>query len=205
MTLADADISELRRYVEGGGRVVATGETGTRYGPERYLASREPGFSLPGARIVADKPGVTYWRNERDATAARRMAELLDWAGWTPRLETDAPATVGVNLNVRSDLSGPLLTLDLNNADLDVATDTLRSAPAITTTIRLPDEWRRRELQASYVTPEMQDGAPPVPLAADAASVDHERGTLRLRTPAFETCLIVFLRSPAGQGGEAIR
>jgi hypothetical protein len=40
MTLTDAHISELRRYVEGGGRVVATGETGTRYGPERYLAPR---------------------------------------------------------------------------------------------------------------------------------------------------------------------
>ena len=130
------------------------------------------------------------------------MAELLDWPGRTPRLETDAPATVGVNLNVGSDSSGPLLTLDLNNADLDVATDTLRPAPAITTTIRLPDEWRGRELQASYVTPEMKDGAPPVPLAADAASVDHQRGTLRLRTPAFDTCLIVFLRSPAEQRGE---
>ena len=123
------------------------------------------------------------------------MAELLDWPGWTPRLETDAPATVGVNLNVGADSCGPLLTLDLNNADLDVATDTLRPTPAITTTIRLPDEWRGRELQASYVTPEMQDGAEPVPLAGDAASVDHQRGTLRLRTPAFDTCLIVFLRS----------
>ena len=146
---------------------------------------------------------MTYWRKERDAAAAQRMAELLDWPGRTPRLETDAPATVGVNLNIGSDSSGPLLTLDLNNADLDVATDTLRPAPAITTTIRLPDEWRGRELQASYVTPEMKDGAPPVPLAADAASVDHQRGTLRLRTPAFDTCLIVFLRSPAEQRGEA--
>jgi hypothetical protein len=197
MTLADGDISELRRYVEGGGRVVATGETGTRYGPEGYLAPREPGFALPGARIVADKPGVTYWRKERDAAAAQRMAELLDWPGWTSRLETDAPATVGVNLNVGSDSSGPLLTLDLNNADLDVATDALRPAPAITTTIRLPDAWRGRELQATHATPEMQDGAEPVPLAADAASVDHQRGTLRLRTPAFATCLIVFARTPA--------
>jgi len=50
--------------VEGGGRVVATGETGTRYGPEHYLAPREPGFSLSGARIVADKPGVIYWRKD---------------------------------------------------------------------------------------------------------------------------------------------
>jgi len=58
----------------------------------------------------------------------------------------------------------------------------------------LPDKWRARELQASYVTPEMQDGAPPVPLAADAASVDPDRGTLHLRTPTFETYLIVVLR-----------
>jgi hypothetical protein len=195
MTLADADISELRRYVEGGGRVAASGETGTRYGPERYLALREPGFSLPGTRIVADKPGVTYWRKDRDAAAAQRMAELLDWPGWTPCVETDAPATVGVNLNDGSDSSGPLLTLDLNNVDLDVASDRLRPAPATTTTIRLPDEWRGREVQASYATPEMQDGAPPVPLAADAASVDPHRGTLRLRPPACDTYLIVFLRS----------
>ena len=98
-----------------------------------------------------------------------------------------------------SDSSGLLLTLDLNNADLDVATDTLRPAPAITTTIRLPDEWRGRELQASYVTPEMQAGAPPVPLAADGAIVDRQRGTLRLRTPAFDTCLIVFVPNTASR------
>ncbi|MCY2990293.1 MAG: hypothetical protein NTY19_20815 [Planctomycetota bacterium] len=42
-------------------------------------------------------------------------------------------------------------------------------------------------------------------LAGDAAIVDPQHGTLRLRTPAFDTCLIVFLRSPAAQRGEAIR
>jgi len=30
-----------------------------------------------------------------------------------------------------------------------------RPAPAIATTIRLPDDWRGCELQANYVTPEM--------------------------------------------------
>ncbi|MBM3892191.1 MAG: hypothetical protein FJ388_24005, partial [Verrucomicrobia bacterium] len=271
MTLTDADLRELRRYVATGGRVVATGQTGTRYGPERYLAPREKGFPLAGlfeksalpapphpaplplgggegtssrskpaapsradsgastslapaegerggvrgqgaandgtsttssrVRIVTDKPGVTYWRKDRDAAAARRMAELLDWPGFKPRIETDAPATVGVNLNLGTDKAGPLLTLDLNNCNLAVETDTLRPAPAITTTIRLPDEWRGHDLQASYVTPEMSADAPAIPLK-DAVVVDREKGTLKLRTPSFNTCLIVYV-TPRGANNDA--
>jgi hypothetical protein len=189
MTLTDAQIRELHRYVEAGGRVVATGQTGTRYGPERYLAPREKSFSLPGARIVTDRPGVAYWRKDRDATAARRMAELLDWPDFKPRLETDASATVGVNLNLGADKAGPLLTLDLNNCDLAVETDTLRPAPAITTTIRLRDSWRDRDVQVCYVTPEMGTDAPLI-LLKDVV-VDRENGTLKLQTPPFQTCLIV--------------
>ena len=167
---------------------------------------RSSGFARCAWRwTVADKSGVTYWRKDRDAAAAQRMAELLDWPGRTPRVETDAPATVGVNLNIGADNAGPLLTLDLNNCDLAVETDTLRAAPAVTTTIHLPDAWRGHEVQASCVTPEMKDGAEPVLLAGDAAIVDPQHGTLRLRTPAFDTCLIVFLRSPAGQRGAAVR
>ncbi|MCX6910955.1 MAG: beta-galactosidase trimerization domain-containing protein, partial [Verrucomicrobia bacterium] len=194
MTLTDTQISQLRRYVEAGGRVVATGQTGTRYGPERYLASREKDFSLPGARIVTDKSGVTYWRKDRDAAAAQRMAELLDWPGYKPRIETDAPPTVGVNLNLGTDKAGPLLTLDLNNCDLAVETDTLRPAPTGTTTIQLPDPWRDHDVQASYVTPEMSADAPAIPLKDAALVLDRQSGTLKLQTPSFETCLIVFIR-----------
>jgi hypothetical protein len=150
---------------------------------------------LPGARIVTDKPGVTYWRKDRDATAARRMAELLNWPGFKPRLETDAPATVGVNLNLGADKAGPLLTLDLNNCDLAVETDTLRPAPAITTAIRLPDNWRGHDVQASCVTPEMSADASAIPLKDAAVVVDRGNGTLKLQTLSFETCLIVFIRN----------
>jgi hypothetical protein len=48
---------------------------------------------------------------------------------------------------------------------------------------------------ASRATPEMEGGAPPVPLAADAAIVHPQHETLRLRTLAFDTCLTVFLCS----------
>jgi len=171
LTLTDAQIRELRRYR---GRLIVTGKTGTRYGPERHLFPREKPFTIDGARVVTNKPGAAYWRK---AEGAKQMAELLDFE---PRLTTDAPATVGFNLNVCTDSS---LTLDLNNCDLDVETDTLRPAPAITTTIRLPDNWRA--VNATCVQPE----APESPLAAKC---DH--GTLRLRTPSFETALIVFIR-----------
>ncbi|MCX7825669.1 MAG: beta-galactosidase trimerization domain-containing protein [Verrucomicrobiae bacterium] len=202
MTLTDAQTDELRRYVANGGRLVATGQTGTRYGPERYLAPREKAFSLPGARIVTDKPGATYWRKDRDATAARRMAELLDWPGFKPRLETDAPATVGVNLNLGADKAGPLLTLDLNNCDLVVETDTLRPAPAITTTIRLPDNWRGCDVQASYATPEMNTSAPAIPLKDGSVVLDRQKGTLKLQTPPFQTYLVVCF-APRGPHNDA--
>ena len=109
-----------------GGGSFATGETGTRCSPARYLAPREPSFSLPGARIVVDKPDVTHWREDRDAAAAQRLAELLDRSGRTLRVGTDALATVGGNLYAGSDSSGPLVLLDLNNGELLAETDTLR-------------------------------------------------------------------------------
>jgi len=186
LTLTDAQIRELRRYVVHGGRLVATGQTGTRYGPERHLLPREKPFTVDGARIVHDKPGVTYWRKDRAPTAAQRMAELLDWPNFQPRLTTDAPATVGVNLNLGTDASDPLLTLDLNNCDLAVETDTLRPAPACTTSIRLPEHWRARTVRVTCIRPE----TPEFSLAAD--NCDH--GTLRLQTPPFETALIVCIR-----------
>ncbi len=195
MTISDAERAELRRYVEEGGRLVATGLTGARYGPERYLAPRETRFSLPGARIVSDRPGVLYWRRDRDAGAARRMVELLDWPGLEPRIETDAPHTVGVSLNLGREKAGELLTLDLNNCDLAVETDSIRPAPPFLTTLRLPATWRGRDVQVSYAIPEMKDPAVLVPLAGDAVTLDREQGTLRLQTPSFNTCLVVFICS----------
>jgi hypothetical protein len=195
MTLSDAELVELRRYVADGGRLVATGLTGTRYGPERYLGPRETKLSLPGARIESDRPGVLYWRKDRDAGAARHMVELLDWPNLEPRIETDASPTVGVNLNIGTDTAGELLTLDLNNCDITVETDSIRPAPPLLTTLRLPATWRGRNVQVSYAVSGMKDPAVLVPLTGEAATLSREQGTLRLRTPSFDTCLIVFIHS----------
>jgi len=192
LSLTDAQIGELRRYVAGGGRLVATGLTGTRFGPEKFLAVREEKFSLPGARIVTDKPAVDYWRKDGNAAAAKRMAELLDWPGFAPRVETDAPETVGVNLNVGADKMNPLLMLDLNNCDLVAETDKLRAAPACTVKIHLPTDWRKKNLRISYTTPEM-NVAGPMEFSADKFAVDAATGTLRISVPSFSTFLLVYV------------
>ncbi|MCX7887059.1 MAG: beta-galactosidase trimerization domain-containing protein, partial [Verrucomicrobiae bacterium] len=180
LTLSDKEVRELRRYVARGGRLIVTGQTGSRYGPERNLRPRDDPPVFEGARVTSDKPGVAYWRNNRDLAAATRMAELLDWPGFEPRIVADAPATVGVNLNVCPDSS---LTLDFNNCDLDVRTDVLRPAPAITTTVRLPQNWRG--VNVTGFRPEGGD----VPIRAE-----YDRGLLRVRTPPFDTMLIVHIQ-----------
>ena len=88
---------ELRRYVERGGRLVATGLTGTRHGPDHNLAARGTAFTIHGATIVTNRPGVDYWRRNSDAAAAKAMADLLATAPVAPRLETDAPAIPAVS------------------------------------------------------------------------------------------------------------
>jgi hypothetical protein len=190
LSLTDAEIAGLRRYVDGGGRLVATGLTGTRHGPERNLAARTTAFAIPGATIVTNRPGGDYWRRNSDTAAAKAMTDLLAAAGGSPRLQTDAPATVGVNLNRGNDAAGPFLALDLNNVDLDVAADAIRPAPAVATTIRLPDDWPAGPVRVACLRP----GAPDEPLPAEAVTPDAPARTLRLRTPAFDTMLILCIR-----------
>lgn len=204
LVLTDEQIALLRRYLASGGRIVATGHSGTRYGPERFLGVREKPLELPGARITSEKPGVTYWRKDRDDAAGRRMAELLTWEGHAPRIATAAPPTVGVNLHEGRDLAAPLLTLDLNNCDLDVSTDALRPAPAFATTIRLPDSWRQRGVRVSCSTPENVANAPAgaapgaeVVLNGDHVKFNPQDGTITVNTPEFSTYLLLIIRPEA--------
>lgn len=187
LALSDADIGELRRYVAGGGRLVATGGTGTRFGPERLLRPREQPFAIAGAHIATNKPGVAYWRNGGDAGAADALAGLLAFTNLEPRLTTAAPPTVGVNLNLGAGAAGPVLTLDLNNVDIDVATDAIRAAPSFRTSIRLPAGLTDRAVKVTSLQP----GQPDIEWAPDQFNLDRKHGRLDILTPPFDTALII--------------
>lgn len=201
MVVTDEQAAELRRYVESGGHLVATGLAGTRRGPEQQLALRGTNAlsalaTQPSVHMApGNKPGVAYWREDGSPEAALEMASLLNWPDVRPSLETDAPGTVGVNLNLCTGRDGELLTVDFNNCDLDVATDTLRPVPACATKVRLPKGWRNPHI--TYSTPEMETSSAELP--ADQWSVDPADGTLRLKTPAFATFLLVTIRPEISQ------
>lgn len=185
LSLSDEQIDALRNYAAHGGRIVATGATGSRFGPEKFLKTRPAPLSIPGARIVPDKPGVDYWNNDASPKATERMTELLAWPGISPLLKTDAPATVGINLNEGADKSRPLLILDLCNYDIDVDTDTLHPAPKGSATIRLPKEWQTRNLQVRGITPEG---------LSEELSTKQTDGELQIQYPSFESFLLVLIQ-----------
>lgn len=195
LCLSDAHLTELRRYVAKGGRLVATGQTGERFGPEQFLRARGgAGWRIEGARMSTGKPGVRYWRKEREPEAAREMADLLTFDGLQPRLRTDAPATTGVNANLGNDANGELLSLDLNNCDIDAETDVIRGAPSFCTTLRLPEHWSASAVSVSWLSP----GKAGALLPADQWELDANAQTLRIQSPPFDTLLILCIR-PAGK------
>lgn len=197
LSLSDREIEELRRYVAGGGRLVATGLTGARHGPDRLFARRAAASEIPGATVTTDRPGVDYWRRGRDPETARIMAELLAAAGSPRGLETDAPPTVGVNLNVGEEGGEPYLTLDFNNVDIDVATDAIRPAPDVAVTFSLPAAWPSRGLQVDVLRP----GEPPMPLPPEALRLDSAVRKVRLTAPPFEVFQILWIRPAAAPPG----
>ncbi len=186
LSLTDKQVRLLRGYLRAGGRVVATGMSGTRYGPEQQLMPR-PANALDALgrdkrmRRTTNALGVAYLKPEERQAAARQMADLIDSSGFQPRLTTDASESVGVNVSI----GASALTLDLNNYAIDPETDKITPTPSCTVTLRLPAALALRDLSAKGVVP--GDGDPP----GLAIEQDKERGTLTLRVPAFDYYLLV--------------
>jgi hypothetical protein len=195
MVMTDKQAAELGKYVEAGGHLVATGLSGTRYGPEGYLMPRRTNAlaALAGrsnVKIVPDKPGVAYRKEDETRAAAAQMTELLSFEGAAPRLTTDAAETVGVNLSIGEGGKGPLLTLDLNNYDLTVETDTVTPTKPFSVTIRLPENLAQSDLAVRLASPES-----PAPRDLPPASLaqDKKNGTLTIAIPSLQYYLIIYI------------
>ena len=201
IVISVAEAQVFADYVNGGGQLVITGDSGTRFGPDVHLTPLSPRptnalssiTSHPNVQVTPNKPGQDYRKNGRPPSAAISMNSLLANTGLIPSASTNAPETVGVNLNVSADGEDDRLTLDLNNYDYDLGTDSFTQAPATRVTIALPTEYAGGEITISYFFPEMLDLSNPIPLPTENIDHDQQAGTFTLNLPAFTTYLLVIV------------
>ncbi|MHC4401556.1 MAG: hypothetical protein ACYTG0_17935 [Planctomycetota bacterium] len=228
LCLSDGAIAALVDYVERGGRVVVSGEAGTRYGVQRFLWHREPGETL-GARIPkrvadgeqpgektggrrllvrADAPGKAYYTDVADgkrSNGGEKINEVIQscLAGTTPRVETAAPASVGV-FAYREPLGAT--AVDLVNYRVDPPTDRLVPARGVRLILHPPEGKRFSRPQATLISPDLRSPAertdahtPPTPWRYRRLRVPGQLrndGALEIEVPEFAIFCTVSV--PAG-------
>ncbi len=210
LVFPQGDAAILERWVRDGGRLIVTAASGQRKGEEHNFARRENGLSLapltgaeaaesakprilrnPGAGRVLylrDPIGLEFFRED-----ARREGMLPDFRNALetvldaprPALSVQAesvPSTVG--LVTYEDRAAGRVFVDLNNTDIDIVSDVVTPAPAVSFTLVLPTFLRDRELSARLISPEPIGEAAINRVAPDA---------LRVRIPplALYACLVI--------------
>ena len=198
MVITEAQADELAKYVSEGGRLVGTGLSGTRQGKDGYLMRRDvnalDGIKRePTVKITTDKPGAAYWTSGGNAAAMGQLNDLLRFEGFEPRVTTDAPECVEVNLNVGTGERATLLTVDLNNNALDVESDVVTPTQPFSVSMKLPERFAEKDMRVSYACPTAEDSRPPLPFPAEDVVWDRKPGRLTLKVPAFEFYMIIYL------------
>lgn len=189
--ITDEQFQALCDYVRSGGRVIATGTTGTRFGVSEYLMPRPTPiwakFQHARMRITDGYVGANRLEAE--------MKQLLDFEDWQPILWTDAGKTVGFYLHWNGSMNAPILTLDLVNYDIDVATDQVKPTSPIKVTLRLPKYFVNRQIDVTTHDPELES-------VGQKAKVKVDRlpgGKLHLHIPTFKFYLCIAINGyPSG-------
>ena len=180
-SLSDEAIDAILAYVEGGGRLVISGEAGTRYGLERFLWHRDAGETLmarlssggllprdgsvkPGDTpciLCPDAPGKTFYIDvadgERSDGRPRINEAIRACLADTPvQVETDAPDTVGV-FSFRE--PNGAVAVDLVNYQVDPPTDRLVPAKEVRLVIRPTPGRQFTAPRATLISPDLRTAA----------------------------------------------
>jgi hypothetical protein len=149
----------LRPWLDRGGRLLVTGESGVRGGEFRNFARHDRGplhEQLAGVYHVADNIGIQYYRDhEQRRDLAPELARHLKRARGAAAaiIEANAvPPTVGIT--PYWDAARSALFLDLNNLAIDLDSDTITPTKPLAFTVTLPDALRGTSLKPTVLSPE---------------------------------------------------
>ncbi len=184
--LDSAEVALIDSWVQAGGRLIVTGNTGARAGEAGNFArnaslstAQLTGVaslqSAPATRssiagngrvyFVRENIGLNYFNASTAADRAARLgafnqalANVLDGRNTILAPHSAIPETVGVNLY--EDAGSRRLFVDLNNYDVDPATDTVTPATRVTFSIETP-EWLKPAEDADLRITTLSPDTPP--------------------------------------------
>lgn len=155
------DVPVLERWIKGGGTLVLAGRCGSRLGEGGNFAPCPPGTGLGAlaesgqlgqGRVVTvpDDPGLAFYQ------AREERPQLL--AGFAPILSAVqtplAAPMVSWKVGLTPYTAPNRLFVDVNNTDIDLATDTITPTPPLRFAIVLPPDLRGKQLHAEVLSPE---------------------------------------------------
>ncbi len=211
--LSDKELSALLNYVQHGGRVIVSGEAGTRFGVEHFLWPRSAEQSLAGQWRAQPQsvacptcPGKAYYTDGSGRPGERAEARTIDQAlGQVVarrRMATPTPASLGVALYTEP---GGLPAIDLVNYAVEPATDHLTPAPETRLTLWPAEGQKFPVCEAEMISPQWRTRAEgkdgdkaPTPWVYESKRFPvsaRPDGGLDLVVPPFEVFVTVRLRS----------
>lgn len=208
--LSDESAAVLQQYLDAGGYVIATGDTGERYGLEGNLMPREvgvlDGWDHPNLYHITTTPGFRYRNLNKRAGDLEAMQQALEAVVLQPSLVIDEPSTLnaGVNLAHLSTGNRPVLTVDIVNweGESDATTFTPTPTPPIAMRIQLPPDMRGFEHFSVSHMQAWKSGEPellPLPASdyAGGAQVLRVGDELRIEAPPTVDFQVLFIEGNA--------
>lgn len=171
LVIPDAQVLEgdwvettLTPWLERGGRLIYTGDSGLYRGEADIFAKNESGSCLsslqgkPNVAFIAENMGRDYYLldtlEERDALLPRfdwAVSALLDSV---PPVITPLAVPTTVGMTLYEDRGRNRLFIDLNNMNLNREADAVLPADEIRFAVRLPDWMAGRELHGEVYAPD---------------------------------------------------
>ena len=172
-----ADVSILTDWVNAGGKLIVTGESGLRLGESGNFAVNSAGLSLSplttvssyssapsqltrtvgAGRVMYLKNGVgrDFYDNEglREyylaAKFTPRMSDLLN--GEEPTIITDSGFTSKVAITAYQDICKGKFFIDFANFDIELETDTITNTPQMSFFVNIPDWLQGKNLEVNLI------------------------------------------------------